>query len=256
MADAPDITHGGRYPSMAGWAAEGERPADPKDAGRYPSMPNGRVADKRLVPRHPPADEPAAPAGQPEADQALRARYPTMFEADVRPTEADPAPAPAAEGDQAAAPPAPQDDAAGESGEAPSLPEPYRDLPAPEGLEVDTAALATVAPDLQRLGVTREQATGLVAVLAKLEAQADAAVTAAQAAWRQEAAALPAATLADARSALKGAPAELLRVIEASRIGDHPAVIRWFSRLRSGSGAPADDAETRARQRYPNTRWS
>ena len=175
-----------------------------------------------------------------------------------------PAPAaPAAEGDQAAAPPAPQDDAAGESGEAPSLPEPYRDLPAPEGLEVDTAALATVAPDLQRLGVTREQATGLVGVLAKLEAQADAAVAAAQATWRQEAAALPAATLADARSALKGAPAELLRVIEASRIGDHPAVIAFFAKLRSGSGAQGagdrtrvDDAELAARKRFPNTRWN
>jgi hypothetical protein len=252
MADAPDITHGGRYPSMAGWAAEGERPADPKDAGRYWSMPNGAVPDRR-VPRHP--AEPAAPVGElaiPDAgdDRALRGRYPSMY-----PDAPAPA-APAAEGDQAAAPPAPQDDAAGESGEAPSLPEPYRDLPAPEGLEVDTAALATVAPDLQRLGVTREQATGLVGVLAKLEAQADAAVTAAQAAWRQEAAALPAATLADARSTLRGAPAELLRVIEASRIGDHPAVISFFAKLRSGSGAPADDAETRARQRYPNTRWS
>jgi hypothetical protein len=252
MADAPDITHGGRYPSMAGWAAEGERPADPKDAGRYWSMPNGAVPDRR-VPRHP--AEPAAPVGElaiPDAgdDRALRGRYPSMY-----PDAPAPA-APAAEGDQAAAPPAPQDDAAGESGEAPSLPEPYRDLPAPEGLEVDTAALATVAPDLQRLGVTREQAAGLVAVLARLEAQADEAVARTQATWRQEAARLPAATLADARSALKGAPAELLRVIEASRIGDHPAVIRWFSRLRSGSGAPADDAETRARQRYPNTRWS
>jgi hypothetical protein len=252
VADNPDITYGGRYPSMAGQAPEVERPADPKDAGRYWSMPGGAIPDRR-VPRHP--AEPAAPVGElaiPDAgdDRALRGRYPSMY-----PDAPAPA-APAAEGDQAAAPPAPQDDAAGESGEAPSLPEPYRDLPAPEGLEVDTAALATVAPDLQRLGVTREQAAGLVAVLARLEAQADEAVARTQATWRQEAARLPAATLADARSALKGAPAELLRVIEASRIGDHPAVIRWFSRLRSGSGAPADDAETRARQRYPNTRWS
>jgi hypothetical protein len=252
MADAPDITHGGRYPSMAGWAAEGERPADPKDAGRYWSMPNGAVPDRR-VPRHP--AEPAAPVGElaiPDAgdDRALRGRYPSMY-----PDAPAPA-APAAEGDQAAAPPAPQDDAAGESGEAPSLPEPYRDLTPPEGLEVDTAALATVAPDLQRLGVTRQQATGLVAVLAKLEAQADAAVAQTQSAWRQEAAALPAATLADARSALKGAPPELLRVIEASRIGDHPAVIAFFAKLRSGSGAPVDDAELAARRRFPNTRWN
>jgi hypothetical protein len=224
-------------------------------AARYPSMPGGAAVDAspRMVPRYP-SDASAAHMAEAElpADEQAkwRARYPSMFSDTPAPA------APAAEGDQAAAPPAPQDDAAGESGEAPSLPEPYRDLTPPEGLEVDTAALATVAPDLQRLGVTREQATGLVGVLAKLEAQADAAVTAAQAAWRQEAAALPAATLADARSALKGAPPELLRVIEASRIGDHPAVIAFFAKLRSGSGAPVDDAELAARKRFPNTRWN
>ena len=236
MADAPDITHGGRYPSMAGQAPEVERPADPKDAGRYWSMPNGAVPDRR-VPRHP--AEPAAPVGElaiPDAgdDRALRGRYPSMY-----PDAPAPA-APAAEGDQAAAPPAPQDDAAGESGEAPSLPEPYRDLTPPEGLEVDTAALATVAPDLRRLGVTREQATGLVAVLAKLEAQADAAVAQTQTAWRQEAARLPPGVLADARAALKDAPAPLMRLLEASRAGDCPEVIAFFARLRSGSSAPAD----------------
>jgi hypothetical protein len=232
MADAPDITHGGRYPSMAGWAAEGERPADPKDAGRYPSMPNGRVADKRLVPRHPPADEPAAPAGQPEADQALRARYPTMFEADVRPTEADPAPAAEAA--------SPAEVAPGTQPEAPAeLPAEYANL-AVEGFEVDTAALATVAPDLQRLGVTREQASGLVAVLAKLEAQADAAVAQTQATWRQEAARLPPSVLADARTLMQGAPPELARVLEASRLGDHAPTLRWLARLRSGSSGPAD----------------
>ena len=248
MADTPDTGGWARYPTMTP-PVEVERPADPRDLARFPSMPNGRVADKRLVPRHPPADEPAAPAGQPEADQALRARYPTMFEADVRPTEPDPAPAAEAA--------TPAEVASGTQPEAPAeVPEPYRDLAPPEGLEVDTTALAAVAPDLQRLGVTREQATGLVAVLAKLEAQADAAVTAAQTAWRQEAAALPAATLADARSALKGAPPELLRVIEASRIGDHPAVIAWFARLRGGGGTPVDDAELAARKRFPNTRWN
>jgi hypothetical protein len=243
MADAPDITHGGRYPTMAGQAPEVERPADPKDAGRYWSMPGGAVPDRR-VPRHP--AEPAAPVGElaiPDAgdDRALRGRYPSMF-------PADPAPAPAAEGDQAAAPPALQDEAAGESGEAPSLPEPYRDLPPPEGLEVDTAALAAVAPDLQRLGVTREQATGLVAVLAKLEAQADAAVAQTQTAWRQEAAALPAATLADARAVMQGAPPEVARVLEASRLGDHAPTLRWLARLRSGGSAQPADPHV---NRYP-----
>jgi hypothetical protein len=113
-----------------------------------------------------------------------------------------------------------------------------------------------VAPDLQKLNLDRTQVEGLLKVYAGLQQREDAAVTAAQTAWRQEAAALPPATLADARATLKGAPDELLRVIEASRIGDHPGVIAWFARLRSGGGTPVDDAETRARQRYPNTRWS
>jgi hypothetical protein len=128
-------------------------------------MPGGRVVDRR-VPRYPAADEPAAeaqPAAETEADPALRRRYPSMFEAEIRPTEPDPAPE--------TEPTAPAQ--AGESGEASSLPEAYRDLPAPEGLEVDAAALAAVAPDLQRLGVSRQQAAGLVGVLAKLEGEAD-----------------------------------------------------------------------------------
>jgi hypothetical protein len=216
-------------------------------AARYPSMPGGAAVDAspRMVPRYP-SDASAAHMAEAElpADEQAkwRARYPSMFSDTPAPA------APAAEGDQAAAPPAPQDDAAGESGEAPSLPEPYRDLPAPEGLEVDTAALATVAPDLQRLGVTREQATGLVAVLAKLEAQADAAVAQTQTAWRQEAAALPAATLADARAVMQGAPPEVARVLEASRLGDHAPTLRWLARLRSGGSAQPADPHV---NRYP-----
>ena len=225
---------------------------------RYPSMPGGAAVDAspRMVPRYP-SDEAAAHMAEPDLPDAeaakWRQRYPSMFaDKPAQPAAAEQA-APAAAAEAAS----PAEVAPGTQPEAPAeLPEAYRDLTPPEGLEVDTAALATVAPDLQRLGVTREQASGLVAVLAKLEAQADAAVTAAQTAWRQEAAALPAATLADARSALKGAPPELLRVIEASRIGDHPAVIAFFARLRSGSGAPVDDAELAARKRFPNTRWN
>lgn len=251
MADAPDTNAlNSRYPSMANQPPEVERAADPKDAGRYWSMPGGAIPDRR-VPRHLPADEPAAPAGQPDAETAkLRARFPTMFEADVRPTEADPAPA--AEGDQAAAPPAPQDDAAGESGKAPSLPEVYRDLAPPEDLEINPTVFAAVAPDLQKLNLDRSQVEGLLKVYAGLQQREDAAVTAAQSAWRQEAAALPAAVLADARTLMQGAPPELARVLEASRLGDHAPTLRWLARLRAGGAAPVDDQIAR---RYPNTKW-
>ena len=233
MADTPDTGGWARYPTMTP-PAEVERPADPRDLARFPSMPNGRVADKRLVPRHPPADEPAAPAGQPEADQALRARYPTMFEADVRPTEADPEPAAEAA--------SPAEVAPGTQPEAPAeLPEPYRDLTPPEDLEINPTVFAAVAPDLQKLNLNRTQVEGLLKVYAGLQQREDAAVTAAQTAWRQAAERLPAAVLNDARAVMQGALPEVARVLEASRLGDHPATLRWLARLRSGGSAqPAD----------------
>jgi hypothetical protein len=52
------------------------------------------------------------------------------------------------------------------------------------------------------------------------------------------------------------APAELRRVIEASRLGNHAPTLRWFAKLRAGGSAPADDAEARARRMFPNTTWS
>jgi hypothetical protein len=214
----------------------------------YPSMPGGRAPDEpRRGPRSP-SDEPAAPMAEPDlpADEAarLRARYPSMF-------AAEPEAAAPADEDEDEAEPA-EDPDAEESGEASSLPEAYRDLPAPEGLEVATAALAAVAPDLQRLGVSRQQAAGLVAVLAKLEAQTDRHLESTARAWRAEAERLPPAVLVDASAALKDAPGELKRVIEASRLGDNPAVIRWFARLRGTGGSAASDPFA---GRYPNTKW-
>jgi hypothetical protein len=231
MADNPDTGGWSRYPSMAP-PAESEAPADPAALARYPtSMPDGRAPDRRV---------PAAPA-QPT---------PTG----IRPTEPDPAPAaPAAEG-EAAQKQRDGEAAPVEAEPAPAvLPEAYRDLPAPEGLEVDTAALAAVAPDLQRLGVSRQQAEGLIGVLAKLEAQTDQHLENTARAWRASAERLPPAELSAARTVLQGAPAELMRVIEVSRVGDHPAVIRFFARLRSGGSVPADDPEAaKLARRYPS----
>jgi hypothetical protein len=219
MADTPDAGGWARYPTMQP-PAETERPADPQDANRYPSMPGGRVADEPRRGLRYPSDEGAVDRAEPDvpADEAarLRARYPSMF------ADEPEAAAPADEDEDEPA----EDPDAEESSEASSLPAAYRDLPAPEGLEVDTAALAAVAPDLQRLGVSRQQAAGLVAVLAKLEAQTDRHLESTARAWRAEAERLPPAVLVDASAALKDAPGELKRVIEASRLGDHPAVIR------------------------------
>jgi hypothetical protein len=108
-----------------------------------------------------------------------------------------------------------------------------------------------VAPDLQRLGVSRQQAAGLVGVLAKLEAQTDRHLETIAADWRREAERLPPAEVTAACAALKGAPPELKRVLEASRLGDHPGVIRWLGRLRAGGSAASDPFAAR----YKNTRW-
>jgi hypothetical protein len=245
MSDMPDTGGWLRYPSMQP-TAETEAPADPKDANRYPSMPGGRVADRR-VPRYPAADESAGDMAEPDLPDAeaarLRARYPSMFEDEPE------AAAPADEDqDEDEAEPT-EDPDAEESGEAASLPAAYRDLPAPEGLEVDTAALAAVAPDLQRLGVSRRQAAGLVGVLAKLESEADKHLDKVAADWRAEAERLPPAEVTAARDALKGAPPELHRVLEASRLGNHGPTIKWLASLRAGDSAPVAD---RLARRYPS----
>jgi hypothetical protein len=246
MADTPDAGGWFRYPTMSP-PDETERPADPQDAARYPSMPGGRVADEPRRGLRYPSDEGAVDRAEPDvpADEAarLRARYPSMF-ADE--------PEAAAPADEDEAEPA-EDPDVEESGEASSLPEAYRDLPAPEGLEVDAAALAAVAPDLQRLGVSRQQAAGLVAVLAKLEAQTDRHLESTARAWRAEAERLPPAVLVDASAALKGAPPELKQVLEASRLGNHGPTIKWLASLRGTGGSAADDPVAR---RYPNTRWN
>jgi hypothetical protein len=247
MADTTDTGGWARYPTMTP-PAEAESPAAPSDAGRYPSMPGGRAVDAspRRVPRHPPATSAPAAATADDAEAArLRARYPTMAEAGIRPTEADAAPA--TEGEPTAQDPVPSSAAPAEA----TLPETYRDL-AVEGFDVDAAALATVAPDLQRLGVSREQAAGLVQVYAKLEAETDRQIEATAAAWRAEAQRLPQAELTAARGVLKDAPAELQRVIEASGVGNHAPTIQWLARLRAGGTVRS--ADDRLADRYPSMR--
>ena len=241
MADSTDTGGWGRYPSMAGQAPEVERPADPKDAGRYWSMPNGAVPDRR-VPRHPPADEPAAPAGQPEADQALRARYPTMFEAEVRPTEPDPAPAIEGE-DQAAAPDA-----------APvEIPAEYQGI-APENFTLDERTFAPAAAKMREAGFSREQAAVALQLHAEEIQRSDAALLHEQQRWQAELQTLTNADRVAIKTVMSGAPREVVDLLNNSGLGDHPGLCRWIATLgkRLGGVAPADDQIAR---RYPNTKW-
>jgi hypothetical protein len=239
MADNPDAGGWLRYPTMTP-PAETEAPADPRDAARYPSIPRGRAPDG---PRH--APDPAAatdvlPPAADEADQALRRRCPSMFAAPAEPATPPPEAAPAPES-------------------APVLPEAYQGLQAPEGLEVDTQALAAVAPDLQQLGVTREQAQGLLPVLARLEAEAAAAAAATQASWRAE---VERTLTPEARQSIaavmRGAPPEVRDLLDRSGVGDNPHLVRWVAELgrRLGGVAPAPAPDDPHRTRYPNTRWT
>jgi hypothetical protein len=138
---------------------ETEAPVDPALANRYPSMPGGRLADRR-VPRFT-ADEPDVPA-----DEAarLRARYSSMF-------EAKPA-APAAKSE--AEPPTemvtdtpnPRPEASAE------LPPQYAGLAVPEGYELGEG-FAPIARELAEAGYSRAQVEKAIELHTRLEAQTD-----------------------------------------------------------------------------------
>jgi hypothetical protein len=188
--------------------------------------------DAALAALYPNTPAPKPPAPEPR-DPVLEALYPSMYPAAAK-AEPPAVPAPAQVQDQTQAQTTAQQPAA-------ELPEAYRDLAAPEGFAVDAAAFSSVAPELERLGVSREQAEGLLTVYAKLEAADTARLQAGADAWRREAAAIPQGELQAARTALKGAPTELVRVLNGSRLGDHPATIRWLAGLtRTAGPAPVD----------------
>jgi hypothetical protein len=221
----------------------------------FPSMPGGRVSDDtRRVPRY--AD--AVPV-ETDEDRALAKQFPSMFtDEPARPAEAKPATAPAT---QAATEPATKPSASEPGGETvpeaaaePAFPAVYADMSLPPGFEPGEGFNAAAAK-MAEAGLDRRQAERMVQLYAGLQQEEDRYIEATHRSWRRESERLPASTLADARGALNGAPAELMRLLEVSRAGDCPKVIEFFARLRSGSRPPADDAEARARRMFPNTKW-
>jgi hypothetical protein len=238
MADAPDITHGGRYPSMAGWAAEVERAGDPAFANRYWSMPGGAIPDRR-VPRHPAEPAPAARPTDPEAAK-LRARYPSMAEAEIRPTEAEPKPA--AEGETAAP------DAA-----AVEIPAEYQGI-APENFTLDERTFAAAAAKMREANFSRAQAAVALQLHAEEIQRSDAALLHEQQRWQAELQTLTNADRVAIKTVMSGAPREVVDLLNNSGLGDHPGLCRWIATLgkRLGGVAPADDQIAR---RYPNTKW-
>lgn len=164
---------------------------------------------------------------EPAPDPGLRAMFPNspqMFEA-----------APEAAPDPLAArmfphTPQPQPQQQPAEGAAPAIPDAYRGLVPPDGYALDPAGFAPVAKELGRLGVSREQAQGLLGLHAKLEAQQDAAVAAENARWRQEAEkALQPGDREAIAAVMAGAPAEVRQLLGRTGLGNHPALVRWIA---------------------------
>jgi hypothetical protein len=192
-----------------------------------PAEPDTGLAS--LYPTMKPTPAPAAPT----LDPALAKLYPSMVKPAAEPTAAATPPSTARPDASAAeAPAAPQAAAPAQDAAPAAIPEAYRDLAAPEGFQIDAKAFAPVAAELGKLGVTREQAEGLLAVHAKLEAEADAAVAAENARWRQTAeAALRPGDRETIAAVMRDAPAEVKNLLQRTGLGNHPALVKWVADL-------------------------
>lgn len=150
---------------------------------------------------------------------------------------------------EGAAAPEAKTDTAKPEGEKPEekpasdIPEKY-EFKAPEGQELDTALLAEFEPLAREFGFSQENAQKLVdfyaaKILPRLEAKQAEAWGTTAAGWAESAKADKeyggdglAANLAVAKSALDkfGTP-ELVSVLNETRLGDHPELIRVFYRI-------------------------
>jgi hypothetical protein len=187
-----------------------------------------------------------------------------------------PAPAPAAPADPAADPATLLDKAGeGEKAPAPAVPEVY-EISLPEGQAVDAEALELVSPIMKELGLDNEQANKLAGawpeLQAKIAARYAAATEEAQIAelgrlstqWEAESIADPEiggppevmgpkmALAAKARDAV-ASPA-LRELLTATRMGNHPDVIRMFwkvgTMISEGSFVRGDAAAPRPKENW------
>ncbi|WP_375272053.1 hypothetical protein [Sphingomonas sp.] len=210
----------------------------------------------------------------PDGHDATPAADPAPADPTPDASPADPAPAT----DPAPADPAP--DATILGGDAPATdpaepeapaepagaPEAY-DLKAPEGMTLDTDALAIAEPVLRDLNLTNEQAQKLTdaygQILPKLaeryQAQQTTQITEQRAAWAAEAKADPEigganwdASIAASAKALDrlGAPAgsPFRALLNDSGLGNHPEMIRMFAKIGKSIGEDADFVSSSARQ--------
>lgn len=211
------------------------------------------------APDHTPDPAPAAPT--PPADPAP---------ADPAPT-ADSAPVDDAPGDTILGGEAPAADPAKPEGEAPvepapGAPEAY-ELSAPEGMVLDTDALAIAEPVLRDLNLTNEQAQKLTDAYAQIlpkvaeryQAEQSTAITAQRTAWANEAKADPeigganwdASVTASAKALDRfGAPAgsPFRQLLNDSGLGNHPEMIRMFANIGKTIGEDTDFVPSNARQ--------
>jgi hypothetical protein len=230
-----------------------------RSRGRFMRAPDGHVdpapaADPAPAVDPAPVDpapaDPVAPPADPVGDGTVLGGEP-----------------PAADPADPAAPPEPE-----------GAPEAY-DLKAPEGSTLDTDALAIAEPVLRDLGLTNEQAQKLTDAYAqivpkvaeRMQSEQATQITAQRKAWADEAKADPeigganwkASITASAKALDRlGAPAgspfrELLNV---TGLGNHPEMIRMFSKVGAAIGEDSDfvrgeaapTEKNAARILYPN----
>lgn len=125
-------------------------------------------------------------------------------------------------------------------------PEKY-EFSAPEGVELDAAALEKFEPLARELGLTQEQANKLVALQAELVAQQQTNMVAMREAWKSESendkeiggdAFKPSMKAAQQALSKFGTP-ELRAALDATGMGNHPELVRLMARVGK---AMADDS--------------
>jgi hypothetical protein len=182
--------------------------------------------------------------------------YPTMpggFSQDAQAAEAPPA--------------APAEPAPAEPAEAVRLaPEPVADpdpsyvVPLPQGFEADPGQMAQFKQVALKHGLPAEAAGDLVGLYHELQQRDAAAGAALDAQWREQSLALvrDPSDLAAVRLTASLAPPEVKAWLNASRLGDNPAFVKWSLAVgrelaRLGGGSAKDDAR-RIERLYPSAK--
>lgn len=150
-------------------------------------------------------------------------------------------------------------------------PEKYSDFSLPEGFKLDAEASAKFGDTARKFGLTQEEAQELMTLHAAEMQRGQTTfltdVDALQNSWLTTSNSDPeiagAENVATARRAMRFASPELKQLLNETKLGNHPELIRWMHRVgkamsedgfvRGGNPGARDDSEAaRAKRMYPN----